>query len=73
MSGTTANVRGRKKKKVICELCDDKEVRCPQPNAEHHFCARCWEKYNRNSRQIMKAYTQRKRLMAGELNGSDKL
>ena len=69
MSRTTDNVRGRKKKKVICELCDDKEVRCPQPTAKHHFCARCWEKHNRNSRQIMIAYTQRKRLMARRIQG----
>ncbi len=60
MSRTTANVRGRKKKKVICELCDVKEVRCPRPNAEHHFCASCWEKHGRNQKQIMKAYAQKK-------------
>ena len=55
MSRTTANVRGRKKKKVVCELCDDKEVRCPQPTAEHHFCARCWKQHTRTSRPTMKA------------------
>lgn len=66
---STSNVRGRKKKKVICELCDDREVRCPQPNAEHHFCGRCWEKHGRNQKQIMKAYTQLKNLTARPIQG----
>lgn len=69
MSRTTANVRGRKKKKVICELCDVKEVRCPRPNAEHHFCGSCWEKHGRNQKQIMKAYNERKKLTARQIPG----